>query len=111
MYNREREIERQERERKEKQWEEELNTAMKGAEERLKYAQNKKTRWDYQLIFLPFFQFPVNFYSSLKINSCKLNNPSFYFPRYLFRNTARDSVSPIPAANPESRNWDPGHRR
>lgn len=37
MYNREREIERQERERKEKQWEEELNTAMKGAEERLKY--------------------------------------------------------------------------
>lgn len=38
VYNREHEIERQERERKEKQWEEELNTAMKGAEERLKYA-------------------------------------------------------------------------
>jgi len=37
VYNREREIERQERERKERQWEEELNTAMKGAEERLKY--------------------------------------------------------------------------
>lgn len=37
VYNREREIERLERERKEKQWEEELNTAMKGAEERLKY--------------------------------------------------------------------------
>ncbi|KAG5311722.1 ST32B kinase, partial [Acromyrmex insinuator] len=35
VYNREREIERQEREKKEKQWEEELNTAMKGAEERL----------------------------------------------------------------------------
>lgn len=44
MYNREREIERQERERKEKQWEEELNTAMKGAEERLKYARNEKLR-------------------------------------------------------------------
>lgn len=42
MYNREREIERQEREKKEKQWEEELNTAMKGAEERLKYARIKK---------------------------------------------------------------------
>ena len=42
MYNREREIERQEREKKEKQWEEELNTAMKGAEERLKYAHSKK---------------------------------------------------------------------
>ncbi|XP_025153404.1 serine/threonine-protein kinase 32B isoform X2 [Harpegnathos saltator] len=39
VYNREREIERQERERKEKQWEEELNTAMKGAEERLKTKQ------------------------------------------------------------------------
>ncbi|KMQ93084.1 serine threonine-protein kinase 32b-like protein [Lasius niger] len=37
VYNREREIERLERERKERQWEEELNTAMKGAEERLKY--------------------------------------------------------------------------
>ncbi|XP_014474207.1 PREDICTED: serine/threonine-protein kinase 32A isoform X2 [Dinoponera quadriceps] len=36
VYNREREIERQERERKEKQWEEELNTAMKSAEERLR---------------------------------------------------------------------------
>lgn len=36
VYNRERELERQERERKEKQWEEELNTAMKGVEERLK---------------------------------------------------------------------------
>ncbi|XP_067204724.1 serine/threonine-protein kinase 32A isoform X2 [Linepithema humile] len=39
VYNREREIERQEREKKEKQWEEELNTAMKGAEERLKTKQ------------------------------------------------------------------------
>lgn len=37
VYNREREIERLEREKKERQWEEELNTAMKGAEERLKY--------------------------------------------------------------------------
>lgn len=36
VYNREREMERQERERREKQWEEELNTAMMGAEERLK---------------------------------------------------------------------------
>ena len=36
VYNREREMERQEREKKEKQWEEDLNTAMKGAEERLK---------------------------------------------------------------------------
>lgn len=43
VYNREREIERQEREKKEKQWEEELNTAMKGAEERLKYARNEKS--------------------------------------------------------------------
>lgn len=42
MYNREREIERLEREKKEKQWEEELNTAMKGAEERLKYVRIKK---------------------------------------------------------------------
>ncbi|XP_015188537.1 PREDICTED: serine/threonine-protein kinase 32A isoform X1 [Polistes dominula] len=33
VYNREREIERLERERKEKQWEEELNTAMMGAEQ------------------------------------------------------------------------------
>lgn len=39
VYNREREIERLERERKERQWEEELNTAMKGAEERLKIKQ------------------------------------------------------------------------
>ncbi|KAL6432228.1 hypothetical protein ACFW04_006711 [Cataglyphis niger] len=39
VYNREREIERLEREKKEKQWEEELNTAMKGAEERLKTKQ------------------------------------------------------------------------
>lgn len=36
VYNREREMERIERERKEKQWEEELNTAMMGAEERLR---------------------------------------------------------------------------
>jgi hypothetical protein len=40
VYNREREIERQERERKEKQWEEELNTAMRGAEEALRYESN-----------------------------------------------------------------------
>ncbi|GAB1862893.1 Protein kinase domain-containing protein [Camponotus japonicus] len=39
VYNREREIERLEREKKERQWEEELNTAMKGAEERLKTKQ------------------------------------------------------------------------
>lgn len=39
VYNREREIERQEREKKEKQWEEELNTAMKGAEEALRTKQ------------------------------------------------------------------------
>ncbi|KAH0956788.1 hypothetical protein HN011_009814 [Eciton burchellii] len=39
VYNREREIERQERERKEKQWEEELNTAMRGAEEALRTKQ------------------------------------------------------------------------
>ncbi|XP_043267799.1 serine/threonine-protein kinase 32B [Venturia canescens] len=36
VYNREREMERIEREKKEKQWEEELNTAMMGAEERLR---------------------------------------------------------------------------
>jgi len=40
VYNREREIERQERERKEKQWEEELNTAMRSAEEALRYESN-----------------------------------------------------------------------
>lgn len=37
VYNREHEIERQEKEKKEKQWEEELNTAMMGAEESLEY--------------------------------------------------------------------------
>lgn len=36
VYNRERELERQEREKKELQWEEELNSAMMGAEERLR---------------------------------------------------------------------------
>ncbi|CAK9806023.1 Serine/threonine-protein kinase 32B [Anthophora quadrimaculata] len=44
VYNREREMERQERERKEKQWEKELNTAMKGAEERLKTKQQPAQR-------------------------------------------------------------------
>ncbi|CAK9800040.1 Serine/threonine-protein kinase 32B [Anthophora plagiata] len=44
VYNREREMERQERERKEKQWEKELNTAMKGAEERLKTKQQPVQR-------------------------------------------------------------------
>lgn len=37
VYNREREMERLERERKEKQWEEELNTAMMGADETPRY--------------------------------------------------------------------------
>ncbi|XP_048507177.1 serine/threonine-protein kinase 32A [Athalia rosae] len=36
VYNRERELERQEREEKERLWEEELNSAMMGAEERLR---------------------------------------------------------------------------
>lgn len=36
VYNREREMERIEREKKEKQWEDELNTAMMSAEERLR---------------------------------------------------------------------------
>ncbi|KAK1136085.1 hypothetical protein K0M31_000654 [Melipona bicolor] len=44
VYNREREMERQEREKKEKQWEEDLNTAMKGAEERLKTKQQPVQR-------------------------------------------------------------------
>ncbi|XP_012287724.1 serine/threonine-protein kinase 32B [Orussus abietinus] len=42
VYNRERELERQERERKERQWEEELDTAMKGAEERLRVKTQSK---------------------------------------------------------------------
>jgi len=53
VYNREREIERQEREKKEKQWEEELNTAMKGAEERLKYALIKNSS-GYIFLYLSF---------------------------------------------------------
>lgn len=45
VYNREKEIERMERERKERQWEEELNTAMMSAEEmRLKYGISISTR-------------------------------------------------------------------
>lgn len=43
VYNRERELERQERERKERQWEEELNSAMMGAEERLRPKQQTKS--------------------------------------------------------------------
>lgn len=58
VYNREREIERQEREKKEKQWEEELNTAMKGAEERLKYARIKRISRGLPIYFSPFFYLP-----------------------------------------------------
>lgn len=58
VYNREREIERQERERKEKQWEEELNTAMKGAEERLKYVWKRKVPRIYQYTY---FSSPFHF--------------------------------------------------
>lgn len=63
VYNREREIERQERERKEKQWEEELNTAMKGAEERLKYARVRGflgglSEINFYIFLPPFFYLP-----------------------------------------------------